>query len=203
MGRRLDVPEDAFLRATKSHEQELLRELGDDGLVTWQIFQLLYRIAGQTPRERAISQGLRISASVERGPSAKPFSLRGRTFPTAIRLSDDRNSRNPALLALISTTGTLAGVLVADGSHPEIGSANRKIRLLREQLAFVAACGRCCWMVRWPRAIEFRLRRQFCSTRKWGGSPDPRRVLWLGCRTGRPTREPAPRSDCHMLCEPR
>jgi hypothetical protein len=50
--RRLDVPEEAFLRATKSHEQELLRELRDDGLVTWQIFQLLYSIAGQL-RENA------------------------------------------------------------------------------------------------------------------------------------------------------
>ena len=35
----------------------------------------------------------------------------------------------------------------------------------------------------------------------WGGSPDPRRAPWLGCRTGGPTRAraPAPPSDCHCI----
>ena len=30
------------------------------------------------------------------------------------------------------------------------------------------------------------------SAHLWGGSPDPRRALWLGCRTGGPTRARAP-----------
>jgi hypothetical protein len=59
--RGLDVPEEAFLRAVQSHEPELQRKLGDDG-VTWQIFQLLYGIAGQLRQEGAAEAGLKARA---------------------------------------------------------------------------------------------------------------------------------------------
>src|ERR1017187_1524005 len=41
----------------------------------------------------------------------------------------------------------------------------------------------------------------FGHNQMWGGSPDPRRAPWLGCRTGGPTRTraPAPPSDCHCI----
>jgi hypothetical protein len=44
------VGEEAFLRAAQGHEQDLRRELRDDGLITWETFQLLRDIAGQAER---------------------------------------------------------------------------------------------------------------------------------------------------------
>jgi hypothetical protein len=41
------VHEEAFLRAAEGYEQELRRGLGDDGMVTWEIYQLLRDLAGQ------------------------------------------------------------------------------------------------------------------------------------------------------------
>lgn len=50
------VDEEAFLQAAQGHEENLRRELGDDGLVTWETFLLLRDIAGQAERAGRAAQ---------------------------------------------------------------------------------------------------------------------------------------------------
>lgn len=71
---RLGVPEQAFLRAAESYEEQLRRELADDGAVTWETFLLLRDIAAsalvglgvvlRTETGRGLTRGIRYLLSV-------------------------------------------------------------------------------------------------------------------------------------------